>query len=231
MIRQLRGGAIAAVLSLWGSLPLPAIQAQQAQLEPLRRQPVMSRPVMRQSEIAQPAQVILIRHGHKDGDAANFNLSPQGLQRSLALASLIPACFGRVSRIVVYRFDPESGKNARSYQSAVPLAVQSGVNIRIASDSESGSLLAGRRIRAEVVQLGGTAVLFWEHRRLPALAAGLGWPAMPAIADDDFDGLVLLRFGAAGAAPSVRLYSQARLLAGSQPCSAPPSPAPAAPLQ
>jgi len=42
-------------------------------------------------------------------------------------------------------------------------------------------------------------VLFWEQRRLPELARGLGWDAMPEFANDDCDQLILFRFAALGA--------------------------------
>jgi hypothetical protein len=58
-----------------------------------------------------------------------------------------------------------------------------------------------------------TLVIAWEHRRLPNLARGLGWGAMPDIDDGDFDSLWLLRFAASDRAPEVRVDSQTRLLA------------------
>ena len=182
---------------------------------------------------ARPAQVLLIRHGHKDGNPGNYNLSRRGLERSQALAGLIPACFGKVSRIVTYAFNPETGKNARSYQSAVALAVASGVNIRMDNGSESDSREAGRRILGDPADAGGLVVVFWEHRRLPLLAAGLGWATMPAMADDDFDTLDQLRYPAGVEDPVVRRFSQAQLLANPRLCPALPSlpinPAPRAP--
>jgi hypothetical protein len=54
-------------------------------------------------------------------------------------------------------------------------------------------------------------VLFWEHQRMPALARGLGWDSMPAVAGDDFDQLILFRFSAPGAVPEVQRYSQREL--------------------
>ena len=61
-------------------------------------------------------------------------------------------------------------------------------------------------------------VLFWEHRRLPQLAAGPGWPAMAPIADDDFDKLIVLRYRPPLQRPEVRIYSQSQLLDGRQHC-------------
>jgi hypothetical protein len=50
----------------------------------------------------------MMRHGHKSGQAGDYNLSPQGFERAVALASLLPRCFGRPSLIRTFDLDPES---------------------------------------------------------------------------------------------------------------------------
>ena len=167
---------------------------------------------------ATPELVVLMRHGHKGPGGSNYNLSAQGFERANALASLLPHCFGRPSQIRSFYFDPISGKNARSYQTAVPLAVATGVDIAIDLASREDSFQSGRQILTDPSVAGGRVVLFWEHRRLPQLAAGLGWPGMAPIADDDFDQLVVLRYQPSLMQPEVRTYSQAQLLDGQQRC-------------
>ena len=167
---------------------------------------------------ATPELVVLMRHGHKGPGGSNYNLSAQGFERANALASLLPHCFGRPSQIRSFYFDPISGKNARSYQTAVPLAVATGVDIAIDLASREDSFQSGRQILTDPSVAGGRVVLFWEHRRLPQLAAGLGWPGMAPIADDDFDQLVVLRYRPSLIQPEVRTYSQAQLLNGQQRC-------------
>lgn len=165
-----------------------------------------------QRGVATPQEVLLLRHGHKDIQRGDSNLSPQGLQRMQALAPMIPACFGAPTGIVVYPFDRVSGKNARSYQSAVPLAVATGLLIRQAETAPEQSEQVGRSILSDPGLDGGRVVMIWEHRRLQDLAKGLGWPSMPPIADDDFDHLDLLRYSDAASPPTVVRYSQAELL-------------------
>lgn len=167
---------------------------------------------------ATPAQVLLLRHGHKSGLPGDFNLSPQGLERAIALAVLLPACFGQPSHILTFYLDPLSGKNARSYQSAVPLAVASRVNIQIDETSRDASRQSGQLILDDPRYRNGRVVLFWEHRRMPELAAGLGWPAMPPIADDDFDALFALTYRQGSSQPIVRRFSQRALLGSRQSC-------------
>jgi hypothetical protein len=169
---------------------------------------------------ARPAQVLLMRHGHKDPAGQTYNLSPAGFQRALALASVIPACFGSPTQIISFAFDPDTAKNARSYQTAVPLAVATGVNIRLDIASIRDSKQSGEALLHDPALEGGYLVLFWEHRHLPKLAAGLGWSAMPPIADDDFDILYRFTYSQASSTPLVTRYSQTALLDGSQRCSA-----------
>lgn len=173
---------------------------------------------------ATPELVVLMRHGHKGPGGTNYNLSAQGFERAIALASLLPRCFGRPSQIRSFYLDPLSSKNARSYQTAVPLAVATGVDIAIDLGSREDSFRSGRHILSDPTVAGGRVMLFWEHRRLPQLAAGLGWPAMAPIADDDFDQLVVLRYRPTLRQPEVRIYSQAQLLDGRQRCESLPEP-------
>jgi broad specificity phosphatase PhoE len=168
--------------------------------------------------------VLLLRHGHKGQGQTNFNLSPEGFERATALARVLPACFGAPSHIRTFFLDPDTSKNARSYQTAVPLAVATGVNIRIDLASRTHSRAVGEAILQDPQFEGGRLVIFWEHRRLPELAAGLGWPAMPAIADDDFDRLYRFTYPVDSGRPHVRLYNQRSLLSGSLPCSSPTPP-------
>jgi hypothetical protein len=74
--------------------------------------------------------------------------------------------------------------------------------------------------------MAGGLWLFREHRRLPELAAGLGWPTMVPIGNDDFDQLIALRYRPAEPQPEATHYSQSRLLAGQQRCEPPPAPQP-----
>ena len=166
---------------------------------------------------AEPRQVLLVRHADKDVDRGDPNLSPAGLLRAIRLGRLLPACFGPVERLGSYGFNPGSQKNARSYQTAVPLAVATGLPIRLFSGGDDDSPAAPADLRQDPWLAGRSVVLVWEHRRLPALAAELGWPAMAAIADDAFDDLVVLRYDAApGQPPTVTRHQQSALLR--QPC-------------
>ena len=168
---------------------------------------------------ASPELVVLMRHGHKDRQVdpqfRNYNLSARGQRQALQLAGL-PACLGvrpQALRLASYGFDLDTGKNARSYQTLVPLAVATGRNIRVFAGAEQASEAIGERLLADPTSAGATLVIAWEHRHLPPLARGLGWRAMPAVDDGDFDSIWLLRYRPGERAPAVTLDSQRRLLA------------------
>lgn len=166
---------------------------------------------------ARPELVVLIRHGHKDRPAdlqsSNYNLSAIGQRQALQLAGL-PACLGvrpQGLRLASYGFDLDTGKNARSYQTLVPLAVATGANITVFPEADRDSEALGLQIRRQSRYDGGVLVLAWEHRHLPLLAAGLGWAGMPPVDDDDFDSLWVLRYGPDGGFSGVEVLSQRQL--------------------
>ncbi len=60
--------------------------------------------------MARPAEVLLMRHGHKTDNRANTNLSLAGFQRALALATALPTCFGQIHHILTFVLNPSSAK-------------------------------------------------------------------------------------------------------------------------
>ena len=168
---------------------------------------------------AAPLEVILMRHADKDRRRGDYNLSPAGFERAINLARMLPACFGAPSEIITFLLDSQTSQNARSYQSAVPLAVITGVHIHIAQNSPGDSLGIGQRLRQRLAQssVPQRLVLFWEHRRMPALARGLGWDGMAPVDDQDFDQMFVFRYRSPLASPEVRQYRQSKLF--QEPCS------------
>ena len=160
---------------------------------------------------AKPAQVILMRHADKDRRRGDYNLSPAGLERAMRLSKIIPTCFGSPDRIFTYEFNLDSMKNARSYQSAVPLAVVTGINIDIVQSSMNHSELYGEQVLGNKDYDGKKLVFFWEHRRLPFLAKGLGYDTMSPIGENQFDLLVLLTYPEGSQKPRVKVMSQDEL--------------------
>jgi len=169
-------------------------------------------PLIAAADPATGLEVILVRHADKDVNRGDYNLSPAGFIRAIALARLIPACLGAPTGIRTYALDLQTSKNARSYQSAVPLAVVTGVPIQVAVHSAEKSFEIGRELRQHQGPAGERLVLFWEHRRIPELARGLGWEGMISIGPEDFDQLFVFRFAKPGALPEVQSYRQSALM-------------------
>jgi hypothetical protein len=101
----------------------------------------------------------------------------------------------------------------------MPLGVATGINISIALGSRQDSRLIGEQILKDPLYRGSRIVMFWEHRMLPKLPAGLGWGAMVPISDDDFDQLFVLRYPKPNSPPQPGQLSQTALLSGGQTCS------------
>ena len=165
---------------------------------------------------ATPAQVILIRHGDKDVPRGDYNLSPVGFIRALSLGRVIPACFGTPNQIRTFQLNPVSSKNSRSYQTAVPLAVATGVNIGIVMGSKTTSGSFGEDVLSSKTFDGAKAVFFWEHRHLLELAKGLGWTSVRPIDADDYDQVAVLTYPAGSKTPNVEILSQQELF--QRPC-------------
>ena len=68
--------------------------------------------MVQQQAVAQLAQVLLMRHGHKDSGPHHDNLSLAGFQRAVGLASVMSACFGRPTQITAFALDPDTRNNA-----------------------------------------------------------------------------------------------------------------------
>ena len=168
------------------------------------------------SAIAQPAEVILFRHGDKDRKRGDFNLSPQGFRRAVNLGRLLPACFGPIEHIGSYMFRIDTQQNVRSFQTAMPLAVATGINVLMFTDSDDGTPYDGAEVLKADWAQGKTVVLFWEHRRIPELAAALGWDGMEPINNDDFGGLYRLRYQPGSFVPEVAVSRQSKWF--QQPC-------------
>ena len=133
-----------------------------------------------------PALVVLIRHGHKDAPGgsdhsgtANYNLSSIGLAQAQRLAAVVPTCLqeSRPLHLISHGFHPDSGKNARSYQTLVPLAISSGVNIRMLPEAEADSRGSGNRLLADPQYGGGVMVIAWgpSPKAAPEVTHRLCW--------------------------------------------------------
>jgi len=160
---------------------------------------------------ATPTQVILVRHAEKDRERADNNLTPKGLERAIRLGQMIPACFGTPTKIRVFQLDPITNKHGRSYQTAVPLAVNTGVNIGIFMGSKEKSRDIGELVRSSPEFDREKVVIFWQRHPLPELANGLGFSTMAPIDSEDYDPIFVLTYSGESKEPKVQRLSQNQL--------------------
>jgi broad specificity phosphatase PhoE len=141
----------------------------------------------------QAQTLVLVRHAEKAAlPAADPPLTAEGRARAEALVGVLR--HARISSILTSQF-------VRTRETAAPLAAQAGVAVQQASTAGGmvqhiATLVAmARRAPPE-----STVVVVGHSNTLPELARALGHPA-PAIGDCEYDGLMVIRLGAA--APSV----------------------------
>ena len=132
-------------------------------------------------------RVVLIRHAEKPQQG--YNLTCQGLTRSLQLVPLLHSRFGLPASIYVPNLGQgDTTKHARMFQTIVPFAVKYNLSIRT-TFHEDDTLQLAQAIR----QQKGVVLVVWEHTRLPAIARSLGVKdALLHWQDTDYDSMWII---------------------------------------
>jgi hypothetical protein len=134
-------------------------------------------------------KVVLIRHAEKP--AKGYNLTCQGLNRSLQLVPVLHSRFGLPSAIYVPALGQgDTTKHARMFQTIVPFAAK--YNLLISTSfHEDDTLQLAQAIR----QGKGVVFVVWEHSRIPGIARSLGVrDALLHWHDDDYDSLWIVQY-------------------------------------
>jgi len=134
-------------------------------------------------------KVVIIRHGEKP--VKGNNLSCQGLNRSLELASVLFKKYNLPDHIFVP--DIKSGKStnqSRMYQTIIPFAVKYNIDIDTRYSVDDTKNLADG-----IMKIKGYVLVVWSHEKIPAIVNGLGikdknlnWKS------DDFDSILVITF-------------------------------------
>jgi hypothetical protein len=134
-------------------------------------------------------RVVLIRHAEKP--AKGYNLTCQGLNRSLQLVPILHSRFDIPSAIYVPALGQgDTTKHARMFQTIVPFAVK--YNLLISTSFHEDDTLALAQV---IRQQHGTVFVVWEHSRLPGIARCLGIrDALLHWRDDDYDSIWVVTF-------------------------------------
>ena len=182
-------------------LMLAGGMASSCSLLPAAQAPVAYEPVANEK----PATIVIVRHGEKPEQGLG-QLSCKGLNRSLALAPVLLARYGKP--VAVYVPNPALKKIDKGYSYAYvrplatiePYAIRAGVPVNLDWGMTDTHPLA----RALLAQGGGTLVVAWEHHLAPALArellAALGGARVevPDWNDTDFDSIYVIRITGRG---------------------------------
>ena len=136
-----------------------------------------------QAAWAQPAQIILLRHGEKPDDPENAHLSMRGQQRAMALAPLLAGApellkFGPPAALYAPRPTPRD-RSRRAYETLLPSSEQSKIPLQTPVAARDYDALA--KILLQDRSLAGKSVVVsWPHDYLPDFAAALGVTPKPS---------------------------------------------------
>src|SRR6267142_6318042 len=134
-------------------------------------------------------RVVLIRHAEKP--AKGYNLTCQGINRSLQLVPVLYSRFGLPSAIYVPALaQGDTTKHSRMFQTISPFAGKYNLLIRTTFHEDDTTAMA-----QTILQQKGVVLVVWEHSRLAAIAHSLGvkddrlhWH------DDDYDSMWIVTF-------------------------------------
>ena len=139
-------------------------------------------------EIDPNLKVVIIRHGEKPekGD----NLSCQGQNRALALASVLHQKIGLPDYVYVPALDADDAtKHSRMFQTASPFAIKYNLTINSKYDAKDSEKAA-----KNVLKKSGTVLMVWEHSKIQDLAKQLGVKHVEDWPDKDFDSIWTIRY-------------------------------------
>jgi phosphohistidine phosphatase SixA len=133
---------------------------------------------------ATPAEILLIRHGEKDGGP---DLSERGRERAEALVSFFqtnPAVTTHGVATVIYAAAPKhEGSSNRAVETIQPLA--DALGIAVDSDYTSGEYSdMVDEVMSSSEYDGQVVLICWHHGKLPDIAEALGISPKPADWDD-----------------------------------------------
>ena len=151
-----------------------------------------------QAASAQPAQVILIRHGEKPANPEAAHLSKEGQKRAKELVPFLttnPALTNFGLPVALYAtHTTKHGHGIRTQETLAPLAKKLHLPIQTPSLAEDYAGLA-KSILSNPAYRGKTVLICWVHDSIPQLAAALGVnPEPPRWKGDVYDRVFLISY-------------------------------------
>ena len=130
-----------------------------------------------QLAVAQPAQIILIRHAEKPADPAALHLSKKGRERAKGLVPFLtnnPVLTQHGAPVALYAAHPtKHGHGQRTQETIAPLAEALHLPVETPYLAEAYAGLA-KSILTNPKYLGKTVLICWVHEYIPQFAAVLG---------------------------------------------------------
>lgn len=148
--------------------------------------------------LAQPAQIILIRHAEKPDDPENKHLSDAGRERAKHLVSYFK------TNAALTRFGPPSapyataqagrGRGQRCQETLQPLADDLKLPLSTPCKAEDYEGLA-KLVLNNPEHKGKSVVICWTHQKIPDLAAALGVAPPPKkLGEETYDRVYLITY-------------------------------------
>lgn len=134
-------------------------------------------------------KIVFVRHGEKP--AKGDNLTCRGLNRALALPSVLYRKFG----VPAYTYVPSLGlgngtRHARMFQTVTPMAARFNLTVNTGFGETDSTALA-----ADLMKKKGTVLVVWEHKAIPTIVRTLGVKVPGLHWDDaDFDSIWIITF-------------------------------------
>jgi len=149
------------------------------------------------SQVARPAQIILLRHADKPADPDDSHLSPAGVKRAEQLVPFIlkdPAMSRFGLPVAVFASQTTKHDNGqRSQETVAPLAKALKLQVQAPFRSRDYGALA-KMILANPAYTGKTVLICWTHEEIPKLAAALGVNRPPKWKDSVFDKVYVISY-------------------------------------
>jgi hypothetical protein len=168
--------------------------------------------------LAQPAQVLIIRHGEKRPERSAVSLSLKGQERAMALVPFLTQTLGLLSHgLPVALFATKIAPNDPSHctlDTLTPLSYYLKLPIQAHYVNKDYPWLA-QEIMTDPAYEDMSVLICWDHRYIPKLAVALGvHPEPPKWPEKVFDRILVITFKG-GKASLVNLPQ--RLLFGDSP--------------
>jgi hypothetical protein len=133
-------------------------------------------------------KVIFIRHGEKPENGNN--LSCKGLNRSLQLPAIVESKFGIPDFLYVPSLKmAKKNKQARMYETVVPMAVKYNLDINSEFDENDSTGIAN-----DILVKKGTVLVVWEHKAINSILHSLGIYSSSKWKDDDFNTILIVTY-------------------------------------